>query len=166
VSFRNGSGVTVYLDGCSHFQYEKQAGAKWVPQGPAAVCVWEGFARPVPPGGVVREPFEAREPGTWRLRYPVGFGCSETAPLREGDCKRIVEVESNAFAVAGSGCVVSGCSGQICADREWASTCEWLPHYACYREARCGPFGPGGSCAWEETPELLACLSDPPGAGR
>jgi len=166
VRFVNSARIPLYLAGCSHFDQEKQVGSRWVSQGPAAVCVWEGFAQPVPPGGVVTESFAAREPGTWRLRYQVGVGCSETAPLREGDCKAVVEVESNEFEVLGSGCVVSGCSGQICADQVWASTCEWLPPYACFRTARCGNFGPGGSCAWEQTPELLACLADPPQAGR
>jgi hypothetical protein len=165
VSFRNGSAVPVYLGGCSSFDYEKRIDGKWVAQGPGAVCVWEGFARPVPPGGVVTEPFEVREAGTWRLRYPVGVGCSETAPLGEAACRELVSVESNPFEVLDSGCVVTGCSGQICADRHWASTCEWLPRYACFRDARCGRFGPGGACGWEQTPELLACLADPPQPG-
>ncbi len=55
------------------------------------VCVWEGFAEPVAPAGVVTDPIHARAPGTWRLRYPVGFGCSESAPLGDGHCARIVE---------------------------------------------------------------------------
>lgn len=166
VRFHNITRVPVYLAGCSHFDYEKQVGARWVSQGPAAVCVWEGFAQPVPPDGVVTEPIETREPGVWRLRYQVGVGCSAAAPLREADCTAVEEFHSNEFEVLDSGCVVSGCSGQICAEQAWATTCEWLPQYACFHQARCGNFGPGGACGWEQTPELLACLADPPQAGR
>ena len=53
-------------------------------------------------------------------------------------------------------------AGQLCLESHLAddlvTTCEWLPEYACLRDARCGPFGPGGACGWEETPELLECL--------
>jgi hypothetical protein len=95
-----------------------------------------GRLEPVPPGGVVTDPIHARAPGTWRLRYPVGFGCSESAPLGDGHCARIVEITINEFEVFGAGCVVGGCSGQLCADEPLASTCEWRPSYACHRDAR------------------------------
>lgn len=159
-TFRNEAPTTVFLRGCDHFDYEMRVGAEWVSQGPDAVCVWEGFADPVPPGGSATDPITAREPGTWRLRYEVGIGCSETAPLDQEHCAAVGRIASNEFEVLESGCVVSGCSGQICADEPWGSTCEWLPHYACFREARCGRFGPEGACAWEPTPELAACLAE------
>ncbi|MEB2343600.1 MAG: hypothetical protein OZ948_02540 [Deltaproteobacteria bacterium] len=165
VEFRNATRVPLYLAGCSHFEYEKQVGERWVSQGPAVVCVWEGFAQEVAPGAAVTEPIEAREPGRWRLRYPVGIGCSRHAPLSEAACRAVGSITSNEFEVLDSGCVVSGCSGQICAERPYATTCEWRPEYACYREARCGRYGPGDTCAWEPTPELLACLADPPALG-
>ncbi len=38
-------------------------------------------------------------------------------------------------------CVVSGCSGQICSAEPMATTCEWLPQYACYELSECGSFG-------------------------
>ncbi|MBM4371770.1 MAG: hypothetical protein FJ098_08955 [Deltaproteobacteria bacterium] len=56
-------------------------------------------------------------------------------------------------------CKPTGCSGQLCAAEDIATTCEWMDHYACFQEANCGPFGPGGACAWEHTPELSACLA-------
>jgi hypothetical protein len=159
-TFENTTLATLYLGGCSHFDYEKQIGDAWVSQGPDVVCVWEGFAKSVLPGAVVTDPIQAREPGTWRLRYPVGIDCSVTTPLREEHCRAIGHVTSNPFEVHECGCVVSGCSGQICAEEPMASTCEWLPQYACYRDARCGRFGPDGSCAWQPTPELAACLEE------
>jgi len=56
-------------------------------------------------------------------------------------------------------CNPTGCSGQICAPFGIDTTCEWLPHYACFKNANCGHFGPNGGCAWEHTPELSACLA-------
>lgn len=148
--------TTFYLGGCGHFEYERRVGRRWVPEGSDIACIWEGVAQPVPPGSVVVDPITARAPGTWRLRYPVGVGCRESAPLSA--CDRIEEIVSNEFEVVEGGCVVGGCSGQVCAADEVVTTCEWLPQYACYRDARCGPFGAAGACDWEPTAELAACL--------
>lgn len=54
-------------------------------------------------------------------------------------------------------CVVSGCSGQVCADAGVITTCEWRQEYACYRDAICERTSDG--CAWRMTPELRACLT-------
>ena len=158
VTFANRLGETFYLGGCNHFDYEKREGDAWVSQGADLVCVWEGFAQPVARGDVMEDPIRAREPGTWRLRYPVGIGCSDTAPLAEAHCTAIGEVSSNEFEVVASSCQVTGCSGHVCADAPVVTTCEWLPEYECYRAARCGRFGPGGACGWEPTDELAECL--------
>jgi hypothetical protein len=42
-----------------------------------------------------------------------------------------------------------------------ATTCEFKPEYACYRTARCER-QPSGVCAFTQTPELQACLKNPP----
>ena len=55
-------------------------------------------------------------------------------------------------------CVVSGCSGEICATQEMASDCEWLPQYECLKFSVCGNFAENGGCGWLETDEYLACL--------
>ncbi len=55
-------------------------------------------------------------------------------------------------------CVVSGCSGEICAPEELPSDCQWLPQYECLQFSVCGNFAPNGSCGWLETDEYLACL--------
>lgn len=55
-------------------------------------------------------------------------------------------------------CMVTGCSGQICAPKPVFTTCEWRPEYACYSLSTCGAFGPGFTCGWKQTPEFLACL--------
>lgn len=163
-TFHNRLAATLYLGGCGHFDYEKRVGREWISKGSDIVCLWEGFAEPVAPGEVVVDPIMAREPGTWRLRYPVGIGCSETEPLSQ--CPRVEDVHSNEFEVVdgGDACVVTGCSGQVCAEDHVATTCEWRPEYACYRDANCGRFGAGGSCGWQATPELARCLLEA-GAG-
>jgi hypothetical protein len=56
------------------------------------------------------------------------------------------------------GCVKTGCSGQICADGQRFSTCEYSPAYACYQTATCAVQA-NGQCGWTETPELTSCLS-------
>lgn len=55
-------------------------------------------------------------------------------------------------------CVVSGCSGQICAESEMVSTCEYREEYACYKSAICER-NSAGSCGWRQTAELKSCLS-------
>ena len=57
----------------------------------------------------------------------------------------------------GGDCVVTGCSGQVCAEEDVFTTCEWLPQYACYDTATCERQA-DGACGWTATPELSACL--------
>jgi hypothetical protein len=157
-TFHNQLATTLYLAGCNHFDYEKRVGDAWVSQGPDLACIWEGLADPVTTGEIVSDPIRARAPGTWRLRYAVGAGCSESAPLAESNCRVVREIFSNEFEVDDAGCVVTGCSGELCAASEVASSCIFLPRYACFRDAECGRFGPGDTCAWKPTPELAMCL--------
>lgn len=62
-------------------------------------------------------------------------------------------------------CIKTGCSGQICADQDMASTCEWLPQYACYQSAICERQA-DGACGFRETKELKQCLSDSGSASK
>ncbi len=58
-----------------------------------------------------------------------------------------------------SDCVVSGCSGQVCAAEPQATTCEWREEYACYQEyGDCGCNE--GSCGWAQTDDLVQCLGE------
>ncbi len=57
-------------------------------------------------------------------------------------------------------CLVSGCSGEICASKPMASICVWQPWYACYKLAECGAFGPDGACGWSQNPKFIACMKE------
>lgn len=64
--------------------------------------------------------------------------------------------------VAGAGCVIGGCSSQLCVDAgkgDIATTCEWTEAYACYQTAQCEKQA-SGQCGWTETKELNQCLAD------
>lgn len=54
-------------------------------------------------------------------------------------------------------CVKTGCSGQICADQDRFSTCEFRPEYACYRTATCERQA-DGACGFTKTAALTSCL--------
>jgi eight-cysteine-cluster-containing protein len=63
--------------------------------------------------------------------------------------------------VAASGCIVGGCSGQLCtgaSEGDIATTCEYRAEYACYQRATCER-QVTGKCGWTDTQELRACLS-------
>lgn len=55
-------------------------------------------------------------------------------------------------------CVVTGCSGQICAEGDMMTTCEWREHYACYKSVGICERGADGTCGWRDTPELEQCI--------
>ncbi len=61
-------------------------------------------------------------------------------------------------------CIPTGCSGEICAEEHQYSSCEWLPHYACYQEeiAVCAYDVVAGECAWmdAEPGSLELCLDE------
>ena len=57
-------------------------------------------------------------------------------------------------------CMVTGCSGQVCAAEPVATTCEWQPAYECLKFAECGLHADEGSCGWNWTPEWEACMEE------
>jgi hypothetical protein len=59
-------------------------------------------------------------------------------------------------------CYVGGCSAELCTDHPGAvSTCIWEPADACYATATCER-QVDGSCGWDQTDDLMACLATPP----
>ncbi|WP_437808936.1 hypothetical protein [Sorangium sp. So ce1078] len=57
-------------------------------------------------------------------------------------------------------CVVTGCSGQVCADEDVATDCEYREEYACYEKHSVCERGESGACGWRATPELEACIEE------
>ncbi len=65
-------------------------------------------------------------------------------------------------ATVGAGCVVGGCSAEICSDvseGSAVSNCLYVPAYACYKTATCERQN-NGACGWTQTSDLQQCLSD------
>jgi hypothetical protein len=55
-------------------------------------------------------------------------------------------------------CMRTGCSGQICADHEVITTCEYRTEYECYKKATCERQA-NGDCGFTKTKELTDCLA-------
>lgn len=60
-------------------------------------------------------------------------------------------------AQAQNGCVITGCSSQVCADSEQITDCAYREEYACYESAVCERQS-DGNCGWTITDELRVCL--------
>lgn len=83
------------------------------------------------------------------VKCSAGFHCEEGAVPNQPHC-----------VADKPACKTTGCSGQICADKDMFTTCEFRPEYACYQQATCARQA-NGSCGWTQTPELTACLANP-----
>ncbi|CAF1040196.1 unnamed protein product [Didymodactylos carnosus] len=55
-------------------------------------------------------------------------------------------------------CKPTGCSGQICADNDIITTCEYRSEYECYRSAKCER-QTNGECGWTMNESLKKCLT-------
>jgi eight-cysteine-cluster-containing protein len=151
---------SIFLSGCSVLSWERLENGTWTNQGPDKVCFWEGFASELKAGATYSESLSTRGVGTWRLSAGYGIGCDPGKPLSQANCKVSTTVTSAAFTVeTATTCKPTGCSGQICSDKDVFTTCEWLPWYACYKKSECGNFGPNGTCAWKHTAAYLACMA-------
>ena len=104
----------------------------------------------------------ASETGTlvFKRDNPSGLpehDASFSVPVRFGEAL-VVPRESTSSTVSG-GCMIGGCSGEICADEEMMSNCMYRPEFSCYRGASCAR-NKAGQCAWVETKELTKCIAD------
>ena len=57
------------------------------------------------------------------------------------------------------GCMITGCSGQVCADGDVITTCEYKSEYACYEQAVCERQS-NGQCGWTLTAAVGRCLQE------
>ncbi len=80
---------------------------------------------------------------------------SFVVPVRFGEA--LVAPEEGKASVANDGCVISGCSGEICGEEQMASTCLYRAEYSCYKTATCER-NKGGKCEWLQSDELASCL--------
>ncbi len=58
------------------------------------------------------------------------------------------------------GCVISGCSGQVCGEKEHITTCEYSPEYACYQQEGICERNNQGTCSWRDTSALNSCIEE------
>ncbi len=91
---------------------------------------------------------------------PAGDGCNTCVCDAAGNWA-CTEIACNPGACqTDDDCVVTGCSGQLCAPSPQASTCEFLPEYACYRDEITSCGCNDGTCGWAQTDALAACLGE------
>ena len=90
---------------------------------------------------------EFKDPGgcKWDEQCPEGTWC------KEGECVEKPAPEE---------CIISGCSGEICAPEPMNSICLWQPWYECLAYSECGPYGPDGTCGWHESELFLWCIEE------
>ncbi len=105
----------------------------------------------------------------WRAE----FACYETAQCArqaDGQCGWTMDAQLSSClqqhapppqdgGSAPGACVVSGCSGQLCADEVLGSDCQWKEEYACYANAQCERQA-DGNCGWTMDSALTQCLAD------
>jgi len=90
------------------------------------------------------------------------FGCSQ-----ENDVTDIPVLDSENSDIpvqecsTSSDCVVGGCSGTICQNKNAEpviTTCEYKDEYACYESIDCGCTA--GKCQWQKTAEFERCVAE------
>ena len=120
-------------------------------------------------------PDGTRTPGCNLGINPQGFCAAPAAACVEGDTRQedcnTCTCTDGAWActelacapaecTTDADCVVSGCSGQVCAAESVITTCDWRPEYACYGEPTTSCGCNNGQCGWAATAELDACLNN------
>ncbi len=95
---------------------------------------------------------------------PDGFRCEIACPADEScqDGGPCLPCYGQCVPIA-SECIVTGCSGEICAPYPVSSTCVWLPEYECLQLSYCDLLTAQTgtqTCGWVQTPEYLECLEN------
>ncbi|MEK7084117.1 MAG: Gmad2 immunoglobulin-like domain-containing protein [Patescibacteria group bacterium] len=78
---------------------------------------------------------------------------------RGQDAPRAPQEKNIPTGVPDGACRPTGCSGQVCADKDVATTCEWKEEYACYTKADCERQN-SGECGWTRTKKFEECVAD------
>lgn len=138
-------------------------------------CAYAGAPAPLPPGGYYCPitPTPTPTPHNW-CAGPNGAscvydcntcnsaGCTRMKCISQGTCtNNLCTPLPTPTPYTQTGCVRSGCSGEICgsvAAGGLNSACVYKPVYACYKNARCEKQS-NGVCAFTQTTELQSCLN-------
>lgn len=86
-------------------------------------------------------------------------------PVHDREFKVQVRFSGNNESSSSGGCVIAGCSGQLCmeaseAENQGITTCEMQPEYACFQQfGKCVRLT-NGLCGWQPTEELNNCLEN------
>lgn len=91
--------------------------------------------------------------GVWSSIKKPSQKIEDLLPFSGDDSK----VNDNEKSFENSGCIKTGCSGQICSDKDILTTCEFKPEYACYKNTECKRQS-NGQCGFTPTKELQECL--------
>lgn len=87
---------------------------------------------------------------------------SAVSPVNPVLSPRPIDPGIGSGSTGNDGCVIGGCSGQLCTDGSpdspAMSTCEWREEYACYPKFGVCERQKDGACGWTQTPELDQCL--------
>jgi eight-cysteine-cluster-containing protein len=127
---------------------------------PDKVCVWEGELAPLLRlrGGSLSKDEEVRL-GTSRTAKATAGGYTIALQEATPSTATIIVTEGGAPEdTTDAACRKTGCSGEICSDRDIASTCIYRPEYDCYKSATCERQA-DGRCGFTETPALTECLA-------
>mgnify|MGYP001570776670 CR=1 FL=1 len=81
--------------------------------------------------------------------------------LPENDDSFSLPIKFTPRTTSEKSCVIGGCSNQLCIEEgsSGATTCEFLPEYACYKTAECKR-QPTGQCGFTPTPALTSCIEN------
>jgi len=94
---------------------------------------------------------------------PDGFFCLVTCYDENGDGQIPPDCFGTCQPREDNRCIVTGCSGQVCAPHPVNTDCEWRPEYECLQFSECMVLDDTASgelgCGWLETPEYLECLA-------
>lgn len=80
----------------------------------------------------------------------------ESKPVPDELTKSLSPTPTNILQESGE-CIVTGCSGQVCAKEEVVTTCEYKEIYSCFKSATC-KIQSNGECGWTMDEELSSCL--------
>ena len=137
-------------------------------QYPSPCYIPEGYEHFATEGACLGLAAEGEGCSLYGTQCQNGLECQFVCPdgSTDGNCNLGINPTGTCVATAPAAecqtdadCVVTGCSGQMCAPEARFSTCEYRPEYACYGEPTTSCGCNNGSCGWDQTDALTACLA-------